>query len=126
MGRRVESSVTSTAPLHPTGVQFPKEDQVDKFALLALLQAKPGKEAEVEEFLKSAQPMAVREAATTTWYAVKIGEGRFGIFDTFKDEAGRNAHLTGDIAKALFAKAADLFSTPPQVEKLTILASKTK
>jgi len=99
---------------------------VDKFALLALLQAKPGKEAEVEEFLKSAQPMAVREAATTTWYAVKIGEGRFGIFDTFEDEAGRNAHLTGDIAKALFAKAADLFSTPPQVEKLTILASKTK
>lgn len=99
---------------------------MDKFALLVLLQAKPGKEAEVEEFLKSAQPMAVREAATTTWYAVKIGEGRFGIFDTFKDEAGRNAHLAGDFAKALFAKAADLFSTPPQVEKLAILASKAK
>jgi quinol monooxygenase YgiN len=107
-------------------VQFPKEDQVDKFALLALLQAKPGKEAEVEEFLKSTQPLAEREAGTTTWYAAKLGEGRFGIFDTFKDEAGRNAHLTGDIAKALFAKAEDLFSTPPQVDKLTILASKTK
>ena len=99
---------------------------MDKFALLALLQAKPGKEAEVEEFLKSAQLMAVREAATTTWYALKIGDGRFGIFDTFKDEAGQNAHLAGEIAKALFAKAADLFSTPPQVDKLTILASKTK
>jgi quinol monooxygenase YgiN len=99
---------------------------VDKFALLALLQAKPGKETEVEQFLKSAQPLAEHEAGTTTWYAVKMGEGRFGIFDTFKDEAGRNAHLAGDIAKALFAKAADLFSTPPQVEKLTILASKAK
>lgn len=99
---------------------------MDKFALLALLQAKPGKEAAVEEFLKSAQPLAERESGTTTWYAVKIGDGRFGIFDTFKDEAGRNAHLAGDIAKALFAKAADLFSTPPHVEKLTILASKAK
>ncbi len=97
---------------------------MDKFALLALLQAKPGKEAEVEEFLKSAQPLAVSEAATTTWYAVKLGDGRFGIFDTFKDEKGRDAHLTGAIAKALFAKAADLFAVPPQVEKLSILASK--
>lgn len=97
---------------------------MDKFALLALLQAKPGKEAEVEEFLKSAQPLAVRESGTTTWYAVKLGDGRFGIFDTFKDEAGRNAHLTGDIAKALFAKADELFSTTPQVEKLSILAAK--
>jgi len=101
-----------------------KEIKVDKFALLALLQAKPGKEAEVEEFLKSAQPLALLEAGTTSWYAVKLSDGRFGIFDTFKDEAGRNAHLTGDIAKALFARAADLFSTPPQVEKLSILAAK--
>lgn len=97
---------------------------MDKFALLALLEAKPGKEAEVEAFLKSAQPLAVREAATTTWYAVKLGDGRFGIFDTFKDEAGRNAHLTGEIAKALFAKAEELFAVPPEVEKLAILASK--
>ena len=97
---------------------------MDKFALLALLNAKPGKEDEVEKFLKSAQPLAAKESATTTWYAVKLGPGRFGIFDTFKDEAGRNAHLTGEIAKALFAKAEDLFSDKPQVEKLEILASK--
>jgi quinol monooxygenase YgiN len=97
---------------------------MDKFALLALLQAKHGKETEVEEFLKSAQPLAVREAGTTSWYAVKLGDGRFGIFDTFKDEGGRDAHLNGEIAKALFARAADLCSTPPQVEKLSILASK--
>jgi quinol monooxygenase YgiN len=98
---------------------------MDKFALLALLEAKPGKEKEVEEFLKSAQPLAVAEPGTSTWYAVKLGPAKFGIFDTFKDEAGRNAHLTGDIAKALFAKADDLFAKPPQVEMLEILASKT-
>jgi quinol monooxygenase YgiN len=97
---------------------------MDRFAILALLQAKPGKEKEVEQFLKFAQPLAEREAGTTTWYAVKLGPARFGIFDTFKDENGRNAHLTGEIAKALFAKATDLFDTPPQVEKLEILAAK--
>jgi quinol monooxygenase YgiN len=100
------------------------EVPMDRFAVLALLNAKPGKEREVEVFLKSAQPLAVREAFTTTWYAVKLGPGKFGIFDTFKDEAGRNAHFNGEIAKALFAKAEELFATPPQVEKLEILASK--
>jgi quinol monooxygenase YgiN len=97
---------------------------VDRFALLALLEAKPGKERELEEFLKSALPLAVRETGTTSWYAVKLGAARFGIFDTFKDEAGRNAHLAGDIAKALFAKADELLARPPQVEQLEILASK--
>ncbi len=98
---------------------------MDKFALLVLLQARPGKEQEAEAFLKSAQPLAVKETATTSWYAVKLGPSKFGIFDTFRDEAGRNAHLTGEIAKALFAKAEDLFAVPPQVEKLEILALKS-
>lgn len=97
---------------------------MDKYALLAMLQAKPGKEQEVEAFLKSAQPLAARENGTTAWYAVKLGPAKFGIFDTFKDEDGRDAHLTGEIAKALFAKAEDLFAVPPHVEKLEILASK--
>ncbi len=97
---------------------------MDKLALLVLLNARPGKEQEVETFLKSAQPLALRETDTSTWYAVKLSPGKFGIFDTFKDETGRNAHLGGEIAKALFAKAEDLFSTPPLVEKLEILASK--
>jgi len=100
------------------------EDKVDKFAILALLEAKEGKEQEAEEFLKSAQPLAVEEPATTSWYAVKLGPARFGIFDTFRDEDGRNAHLTGAIAKALFARAEELFATPPQVEMLQILAMK--
>ena len=97
---------------------------MDKYGLLALLQAKAGKEQEVEAFLKSAQPLAAKENGTTTWYAVKLGPSKFGIFDTFRNEDGRDAHLTGEIAKALFAKAEDLFATPPQVEKLEILAAK--
>ncbi len=75
---------------------------MDKFAIWAQLEAKPGKEQEVEDFLKSAQPMAVQEAGTTTWYALKIGPSKYGIFDTFADENARNAHLNGEIAKALF------------------------
>ena len=97
---------------------------MDKFAILALLQAKPGKEEEVEAFLKSAQPLAVSEAETTTWYAVKLGPSRFGIFDTFPDENGRDAHLGGEVAKALFAKAEDLFAKPPAIEQPEILAVK--
>jgi quinol monooxygenase YgiN len=100
------------------------EKNMDKFAILALLEAKLGKEQELEAFLKSAQPLAVAEPGTTTWYAVKLGPARFGIFDTFKDEAGRKAHLSGEIAKALFAKAEELLAKPPQVEMLEIMASK--
>jgi quinol monooxygenase YgiN len=97
---------------------------MDKFALLALLEAKPGKEKEVEEFLKSAQPLAAREPGTSSWYAWKLGPNRFGIFDTFKQEEGRDAHLNGEIAKALMAKAGELLAKPPQIEKLEILAAK--
>jgi quinol monooxygenase YgiN len=97
---------------------------MDKLAILVLLEARAGKEAEAEEFLKSALPLAEQEPGTTTWYAVKLGPGRFGIFDTFKDNDGRQAHLTGPIAKALFAKAEELFAVAPQVEMLEILAVK--
>jgi quinol monooxygenase YgiN len=97
---------------------------MDKFAILALLHAKPGKEAEVEEFLKSAQPLAVQENGTTSWYAVKLGPAKFGIFDTFPHQEDRNAHLSGPIAKALMAKAGELLAEPPQLEMLDILSSK--
>lgn len=97
---------------------------MDRLALLALLRAKPGKETALEEFLKSAQPLAVAEPATTSWYAIKLGPDRFGIFDTFPSEAGRDAHLSGPIAKALMAKAGELLADPPQIEKLEILAAK--
>ncbi|HZB87280.1 MAG TPA: antibiotic biosynthesis monooxygenase [Terracidiphilus sp.] len=97
---------------------------MENLALLALLHAKPGKEAEVEAFLKSALPLAQAETATIKWYAFSLGGGHFGVFDTFADEAGRQAHLTGDIAKALMAKAPDLFDTPPSIQTPTILAAK--
>ncbi len=98
---------------------------MSKLAIWAQLEAKPGKEKEVEAFLKSAQPLAERESGTLTWYAIKLGDGKYGIFDTFADEAGRNAHLTGDIAKALFEKSKELFAKPPEIAKPEILASKT-
>jgi quinol monooxygenase YgiN len=98
---------------------------MSRLAIWAQLEAKPGKEKEVEEFLKSAQPLAEREPATLSWYAIKMGPGKYGIFDTFPDENGRNAHLNGEIAKALFAKAKDLFSKPPDIAKPEVLAVKS-
>ena len=95
-----------------------------KYALYGSMKAKPGKEAEVEAFLKQGAEMAAAETGTVTWYAVNEGPGRYGIFDTFNDEAARDAHLNGDIAKALMAKADDLFSEPPRINKMDILAEK--
>jgi len=97
---------------------------MEKLALLAILQSKPGKEAEVEAFLKSALPLAIQEQGTVRWYALKLGSGRFGIFDTFADAAGKEAHLSGKIAKALFAKAEELLASPPQIDQPEILAVK--
>jgi quinol monooxygenase YgiN len=97
---------------------------MSKLAIWAQLEAKPGKERELEEFLKSAEPLAEREPGTLTWYAIKMSPGKYGIFDTFADENGRNAHLNGEIAKALFAKAKDLLAEAPRVDKPEILASK--
>jgi quinol monooxygenase YgiN len=97
---------------------------MEKFAILAQLEAKPGKEREVEEFLKSALPLAQAESGTIGWYALKISPSKFAIFDTFTDQPGRNAHLTGEIAKALFARAAELFAKPPKIDQPEILAVK--
>lgn len=98
---------------------------MDRVAIWAVVESKPGKEDEVEAFLKSAQSLAEREAETTSWYAVRIGPSKFGIFDTFPDEQGRVAHLTGEIGKALAAKAPELFAKEPEIHRLIILASKT-
>ncbi len=96
---------------------------MEAIGLLVTLEARAGKEAHAEAFLRSAQPLALKEKGTLKWYAIKIGPGKFGIFDTFANEAGRNAHLTGEIAKALTARASKLFAVPPQVEKVDVLAS---
>ena len=94
-------------------------------ALFVRLEAKKGKEAEVEKFLKSAQTIVENEPATISWYALRMGPSTFGIFDTFTDEKGRQAHLAGEVAKKLMAKAPDLFSANPTIEKVEILAVKT-
>jgi quinol monooxygenase YgiN len=95
-----------------------------KLALLAWLEAKPGKEQEVADFLKSALPLAQGEPATVSWFAWQTGESIFGIFDTFETEEGRDAHLSGPIAAALMANADRLLAKPPIIEKLDILAEK--
>ena len=92
--------------------------------LLVRLEAKSGKEAEVEEFLRSAVPLVQQEDATTAWFAIRFGQSEFGIFDVFPDEAGRDAHLTGAIAKALMANASTLLAKPPSIEKIDVLADK--
>ncbi len=96
-----------------------------KLALLARLEAKPGKEQEVADFLKSALPMAQNEAGTVEWFALKLGPSTYGIFDTFNEEAGRQAHLNGPIAAALMQKASELLSKPPVIEQVELLAAKT-
>ena len=93
-------------------------------ALSVRLQAKPGKETEVEQFLRDAQPIVDNEPDTVAWFAVRFGPSTFGIFDVFPHEEGRQAHLSGDVAKALAAKADELFMEAPVIENADVLASK--
>lgn len=93
-------------------------------ALLARLEAKPGKAADVAALLKSALPLAVAERSTTVWFALQLGPTTFGIFDAFPDEDGRKAHLAGQIAAALMAKAPELLAQPPTIEHVDVLAAK--
>jgi quinol monooxygenase YgiN len=97
---------------------------MDRFALLAQLKARPGKERDVEEFLVSARPLVLQEIGTINWYAVRFDSSLYGIFDTFPDQTGRDAHLNGEIARLLFARAEELFAEPPVIRMLDILASK--
>jgi quinol monooxygenase YgiN len=95
-----------------------------KVALLVRLEAKPGQEQALENFLKGALPLANQELFTPVWFALKIGPSTFGIFDAFGDESGRKAHLTGQIAAALMAKAGELLSEAPRIEQVDVLAVK--
>lgn len=88
------------------------------------MKAKAGKEREVEEFLRGGLAIVEEEPGTIAWFAIKTAPGIYGIFDVFETEAGRVAHLTGAVAKALFAKAPDLFEEPPHVGKPEVLAAK--
>ena len=92
--------------------------------LLVRLEAKPGKEKEVESFLTGALPLAQQEPDTTAWFAIRLGPSTFGIFDVFPNDSGRQAHLSGPIAAALMEKASELLAQPPAIEKIDVLASK--
>jgi quinol monooxygenase YgiN len=97
---------------------------MEKLALLVRLEAKPGKEQEVADFIKGALELAQQEPGTIRWYALQLGPATFGIFDTFGNEDDRKAHLNGPIAAALMGRSEELFSVPPQIETVVLLAVK--
>jgi quinol monooxygenase YgiN len=92
--------------------------------LLVHLEAKHGKSPDLEAFITGALPLARQEPATTAWFAIRFGRHDYGIFDVFPDDAGRDAHLNGPIAKALMARAGELLETPPRIRRLDVLAEK--
>jgi quinol monooxygenase YgiN len=93
-------------------------------ALYVRLEAKPGKEAEVERLIRGSLPIVQEEPGTTAWFGIRMGPSTFGIFDAFPDEKGREAHLAGRVAAGLMAQAPDLLAKPPVIEKVDILAAK--
>jgi quinol monooxygenase YgiN len=93
-------------------------------ALWGRLDAKPSKEKEVPDFLRSGLAIVQGEPATTAWFAIQLAPSTFGIFDAFPNEAGRQAHLSGRVAAALMAKASELLAKPPAIEKIDVLAAK--
>jgi len=95
-----------------------------KKSLFVRLEAKPGKEQEVESFLRGALPLVMEEPTTTAWFGIRIGPSTFGVFDAFQDDSGRDKHLSGKVAAALMGQASELFSTPPAIEKVDVLAAK--
>lgn len=103
---------------------FRESSSTVRVGLFVRIEAKPGKEAEVENFLRSGLSLVEEEPATTTWFALRLAGSTFGIFDAFPDESGREAHLSGKVAAALQEKAPELFADPPTIEKAEILAAK--
>jgi len=110
------------SPRHP--LKNRKDTMSLNEALFVKLEAKPGKEAEVENFLRDGLAVVEREAQTIVWFALRMGPATFGIFDAFPDEAGREAHLQGQVAAALKEKAGDLLAKPPAIMKASVLAAK--
>jgi quinol monooxygenase YgiN len=101
-----------------------KTNTMERFAILARVEAKPGKETDVLAFLKSALGIAMGETGTVRWYALQLGPSTFGIFDTFESTDGRTTHLNGQIAAALVASASELLSKEPVIEMVDLIAVK--
>jgi quinol monooxygenase YgiN len=113
----IRGAMTSTSTSSTATVTVTK-------GLLVRLEAKTGKEDDVERFLTEARPLVEREPKTSAWFAVRFGRGEFGIFDVFPDESGRDAHLHGAVATALAQRGAELFDEAPRIERLDVLAHK--
>ena len=116
----------SLAVAAPAFAKTPHADALagSRVGLYVELDAKPGKEAAVADFLRGGKALVDAEPATTTWYAVRLSPSQFAIFDTFPDNAGRQAHPSGKVAAALMAKAPDLFAKPPVITSVDVLAVK--
>jgi quinol monooxygenase YgiN len=110
--------------LLPRRVFRPRRSAMVKVGLFVRLEAKAGKENDLAKFLDAGLGMANQETTTPVWFALRLGPTTFGIFDAFADEAGRQAHLTGPIAKALMANAPELLAKPPQIEQVDVLGAK--
>src|SRR5882757_1564183 len=95
-----------------------------KLRLFVRLEAKPGKEEELAAFLMQGLQLANQETTTPVWFALRFGPATFAIFDAFRDEAGRQNHLNGPIAKALMTEAPNLLAEPPVIERMEVLGSK--
>ena len=92
--------------------------------LLIRLEAKPGREADVVQFLEGVMPVIEAEPGTAAFFALRLGSSTFGIFNAFPDEAARQRHIAGDAAVGLSRLAADALAEPPRIEAVTVLASK--
>jgi quinol monooxygenase YgiN len=121
-----DRSATKTRKLAPSGpaVRIRRRIPMVSLGLYVRLEAKPGKEAEVAQFIKSGLPLVEEEAGTIAWFGVQLSKSTFGIFDAFENQAGQEAHLNGKVAAALMAKASELFAQAPAIEKVEILAAK--
>ena len=97
---------------------------MDNVGLMVRLEAKEGQEDEVASFLRGGRALVDEEPETNAWFAIRLGPRTFGIFDAFADDHGRDAHLNGRVAEALMSRAGELFSEPPSIEKVDVLAEK--
>ncbi len=92
--------------------------------LFVKLEVKPGKEADVEILLREGLLWVQEEPSTIAWFAIRLGQSTFGIFDAFLNDAGRQEHLSGKLATALMERSSDLFTHPPTIEKADVLTAK--
>jgi quinol monooxygenase YgiN len=101
-----------------------ENDMALTLGVLALVEAKPGKEAEVEAFIKGGQAIVEQEPGTQVWYGFKVNDSTFGIFDAFEDEAARQAHMSGQIPAALASAGPQLLAKDPDIRMVEVLAVK--